>query len=71
MQPGEKLMNQHDRKMLARIRAEIQDTLRASERRPRNVTEHERLEDISYKLTRTLQHIDTQIASLDTRSSAN
>lgn len=63
-------MNQHDRNMLARIRAEIHDTLRTSERRPRNVTENERLEDITIKLTRTLQHIDSQIASLETRSSA-
>jgi hypothetical protein len=58
-------MNQHEQKMLARIRAEIHDTLRASERQQRNVTQHEQLEDISFKLARTLQHIDTQIASLE------
>lgn len=60
-------MNQQDRQVLTEIRNEIRDTLRASVRRPRVVTDHERLEDISLKLARTLNSIEHQIDKLDTR----
>lgn len=60
-------MNQHDLKILTDLRNELRETLRVSERRPRNVTDHERLEDVSFKLARTLKSLDHQLENLDAR----
>ena len=60
-------MNQQDRQILTDLRNELRETLRVSERRPRNVTDHERLQDVSFQLARTLNTLEHQIQALDTR----
>ncbi len=60
-------MTEQDRQVLNVIRNEIRETLRASVRQPRVVTDHERLEDISFKLARTLNTIEHQIGKLEAR----
>jgi hypothetical protein len=58
-------MNQREREVLTSIRNEIRETLRASERRRRNLTDNEQLEDIAFQLTRTLNTIEHRIQSLE------
>ena len=60
-------MTQQERQVLTEIRNALRETLRASVREPRVVTDHERLEDISLKLARTLNTIEHQIQTLDAR----
>ncbi|MEM8547708.1 MAG: hypothetical protein AAGF46_06045 [Pseudomonadota bacterium] len=60
-------MKQHDREILTNVRNDLRATLRASERRPRNLTDHERLEDIAFQLARTLKNLEHQLQSLDRR----
>jgi hypothetical protein len=56
-------MNDHDRELLKRIRNDLRETLRTSERRTSIVTDHERLEEVSVQLTRTLNTLEHQIQS--------
>ena len=56
-------MNEHDRKLLKTIRNDIRQTLRTSERRTDIITDHERLEEISFQLVRTLNALEHQIQS--------
>ncbi len=58
-----KFMNDHDRKVLKTIRNDLRNTLRTSERRTGTVTDHERLEEISFQLARTLNTLEHQIQS--------
>lgn len=60
-------MNEHDQKILKTIRNDLRETLLASERRTNTVTDHERLEAISFQLARTLNTLEHQIQSIDPR----
>ena len=60
-------MNEHDIQILTDLRNDLRRTLRTSERRPRNVTDHERLEDVSFQLARTLHALEHQLQTLDSR----
>ncbi len=65
--PRNRAMDHHDSQALKTIRNEIRETLNDSVRRPRVVTDHERLEDISLKLARTLNTIEQQISQIEAR----
>jgi hypothetical protein len=56
-------MKDHDRELLKSIRNDLRETLRTSERQTSIVTDHERLEEISFQLARTLQTLEHQIQS--------
>jgi len=58
-------MDQDNTQALKTIRNEIRETLNNSVRRPTVVTDHERLEDISLQLARTLNSIEHQIEEID------
>lgn len=60
-------MNDHDQQLLTSIRNDLRETLRTSERRATPVTDHERLEEIALRLTRTLNTIEHQIQTRDPR----
>ncbi len=60
-------MNDHDRKLLQSIRNDLRETLRTSERRTDTVTDHERLEDVTFQLARALNQLDHQIQTNEPR----
>ncbi len=60
-------MNDHDRKLLQSIRNDLRETLRTSERRTDTVTNHERLEDVTFQLARALNQLDHQIQTNEPR----
>lgn len=60
-------MNDHDRKLLQSIRNDLRETLRTSERRTDTVTDHERLEDVTFQLARALNQLEHQIHTNEPR----
>lgn len=60
-------MNDHDRKVLKTLRENLRETLRAVERSSETVTDHERLEDMTFQIARTLNTLEHQIQSLELR----
>ena len=60
-------MNDHDKKLLKTIRNNLRETLRNSERRTDTVTNHERLEEVTFQLARALSQLDHQIQTHDSR----
>ncbi|MEE4175818.1 MAG: hypothetical protein V2I57_16355 [Xanthomonadales bacterium] len=60
-------MNDKDRKLLRNIRDDLRETLRTSERSRTPVTDHEKLEDISFQLARTLHTLEHRIQACELR----